>query len=129
VHTPYVVVVDDEEVIRQNITKKLSKLNFHVRSFESGEAVVNFFTNQGPEPDIILLDYKMGDMDGVETLRRIRKFTSAPAIIFTAYSGLINSQEVKNLGSCEVMVKTVDLHMLDSIVNVAMAIKKLRVQN
>jgi CheY-like chemotaxis protein len=128
VSTPYVVVVDDDEVIRKNIIKRLSRLNCHVRSFESGEAVVEFFAHEGHDPDIILLDYQMGGMNGVETLRRIRNFTSVPAVIFTAYSGRINSQEVEKLGSCEVMVKTVDLHTLDSIVNVAMAIKNLRNQ-
>ncbi len=124
--TPYVVVVDDDEVIRKNILKRLSRLNCHVRTFESGEAVVEFFANEGHEPDIILLDYQMGGMNGVETLRRIRHFTSVPAVIFTAYSGRINSQEVEKLGSCEVMVKTVDLHTLDSIVHIAVAIKNLR---
>ena len=124
--TPYVIVVDDDEVIRQNILRKLSRLNCHVRSFDSGEALLEFFANNGHEPDIILLDYKMGGMNGVETLRKIRKFTSVPTVIFTAYSGWINSQEVKNLGSCEIMLKTVDLHALESVVHVALAIKHAR---
>ena len=127
--TPYVVVVDDDEVIRLNIYKKLSRLNCQVRSFDSGEALVEFFANQGQEPDVILLDYQMRGMNGVETLRVVRKFTSVPAIILTAYAGRINPQEVKKLGSCVVMVKTVDLDVLHSIVNVAIAIKKMRSHN
>ena len=122
----HVIVVDDDEVVRHNICKKLSRLNCQVQLFDSGEALVNFFPNQEFKPDIILLDNKMGGMNGVETLKVVRKFSSVPAVIFTAYAGLINVQEIKKLGHCEVMLKTVDLNMLDSIVNGALAVKRLQ---
>jgi hypothetical protein len=59
-------------------------------------------------------------------LQGIGKISSVPAVIFTAYEGLIDLQAMKKLGSCEVMVKTVDLHMLGHIVNGVMAVKKLQ---
>ena len=123
---PYVFVVDDDEVVRLNISKKLSRLECHVRAFESGEALVEYLRKQNDVPDVMLLDYKMGGMNGVDTLQAVRKISPIPAVIFTAYEGLVDLQAVKELGRCEVMLKTIDLNILDHIVNGAMAVNKLR---
>ena len=123
---PYVYVVDDDEVVRLNIVKKLSKLNCYVRAFESGESLMEHLVQQGDHPDLILLDYKMGGMNGMETLQAVRTFSQVPAIIFTAYQGWISTQEVQNIGNCEVMLKTVELNTLDCMVNGAMTVKKSR---
>ncbi|MCW5784912.1 MAG: response regulator [Nitrospirales bacterium] len=126
---PYVFVVDDDEVIRSNIAKKLSRLHCTVRAFESGEALMEFLRDHRDEPDVILVDYKMGGMNGVETVRAVRKVSSTPTVIFTAYEGLVDLQAVKQLGRCEVLLKTIDLSVLGSIVNEAMAVRKMRQLN
>ncbi len=126
---PYVFVVDDDEVIRLNIAKKLSRLHCTVRAFESGEALMEFLRDHRDEPDVILVDYKMGGMNGVETVRALRKVSSTPTVIFTAYEGLVDLQAVKQLGRCKVLLKTIDLSVLGSIVNEAMAVRKLRQLN
>ena len=126
---PYVFVVDDDEVIRSNIAKKLSRLHCTVRAFESGEALMEFLRDNRDEPDVILVDYKMGGMNGVETVRAVRKVSSTPTVIFTAYEGLVDLQAVKQLGRCEVLLKTIDLSVLGSIVNEAMAVRKMRQLN
>jgi two-component system, NtrC family, response regulator AtoC len=126
VSKPYVFVVDDDEVIRVNIAKKLSRLHCTVRAFESGEALMEFLRDHRDEPDVILVDYKMGGMNGVETVRAVRKVSSTPTVIFTAYEGLVDLQAVKQLGRCEVLLKTIDLSVLGSIVNEAVAVRKMR---
>ncbi len=126
---PYVFVVDDDEVIRSNIAKKLSRLHCTVRAFESGEALMEFLRDHRDEPDVILVDYKMGGMNGVETVRAVRKVSTTPTVIFTAYEGLVDLQAVKQLGRCEVLLKTIDLSVLGSIVNEAMAVRKMRQLN
>ncbi|MGP0590913.1 response regulator [Nitrospira sp. T9] len=126
---PYVFVVDDDEVIRSNIAKKLSRLHCTVRVFDSGEALMEFLRDNRDEPDVILVDYKMGGMNGVETVRAVRKVSSTPTVIFTAYEGLVDLQAVKQLGRCEVLLKTIDLNVLGSIVNEAMAVRKMRQLN
>ncbi|WNM58447.1 response regulator [Candidatus Nitrospira allomarina] len=126
---PYVFVVDDDEVIRSNIAKKLSRLECTVRAFDSGEALMEFLRDNRDEPDVILVDYKMGGMNGVETVRAVRKVSSTPTVIFTAYEGLVDLQAVKQLGRCEVLLKTIDLSVLGSIVNEAMAVRKMRQLN
>ena len=123
---PSVFVVDDDEVIRSNIAKKLSRLHCTVRAFESGEALMEFLRDHRDEPDVILVDYKMGGMNGVETLHAIRKNSSVPAIIFTAYEGWLDPQEITQIGNCEVIIKTVDLHNLTHMVNGVLALRNLR---
>ena len=123
---PSVFVVDDDEVIRSNIAKKLSRLHCTVRAFESGEALMEFLRYHRDEPDVILVDYKMGGMNGVETLHAIRKNSSVPAIIFTAYEGWIDPQEITQIGNCEVIIKTVDLHNLTHMVNGVLALRNLQ---
>jgi CheY-like chemotaxis protein len=128
VSTPYVFVVDDDEVVRLNMAKTLSRLNCHVRAFDSGEAVVEFFARQPvqkDDPHVILLDYNMGGMNGVDTLRAVRQFSPIPAVIFTANKRLVDVQAVKQLGRCEVMLKTIDLNILGQIVSGAMAAKDI----
>ena len=123
---PSVFVVDDDEVIRSNIAKKLSRLHCTVRAFESGEALMEFLRDHRDEPDVILVDYKMGGMNGVETLHAIRKNSSVPAIIFTAYEGWLDPQEITQIGNCEVIIKTIDLHNLTHMVNGVLALRNLR---
>ncbi len=127
VNKPYVYVVDDDDVVRQSIVKKLARMNCTVREFESGEALLQTLENPKENPDIILLDYKMEGMNGVETLMALRaRNSSVPTFIFTAYTGGVDMKIVQQLGNCEVMLKTVDLHSLRNIVNGAMAVNKIR---
>jgi CheY-like chemotaxis protein len=83
---------------------------------------------QSPEaPDVILLDYKMEGLNGIDTVKALRATQSlVPAFIFTAYAGGLDLRLVKQLGNCEVLLKTVDLTNLRHVVNGAMALKQLR---
>ncbi len=126
---PYVFVVDDDEVVRRSIVKRLIRLNCTVRDFESGEALLQSLEHLKEIPDVILVDYKMKGMNGIETLKSVRKnYPGIPAFIFTAYAGEKNLSRLEQVGNCEVLLKTVDLHGLRQIVNGAMAIKKLRMR-
>ena len=87
---------------------------------------MEFLRDHRDEPDVILVDYKMGGMNGVETLHAIRKNSSVPAIIFTAYEGWIDPQEITQIGNCEVIIKTVDLHNLTHMVNGVLALRNLQ---
>jgi CheY-like chemotaxis protein len=127
VNQPCIFVVDDNEFVRRSIVKRLERMNCTVQEFESGEALLHSLDNSHEVPDVILLDYKMHGLNGIETLRALRaKNTSVPAFIFTAYAGEKELRLAEKLGNCEVLLKTVDLNSLRQIVHGAMALKKLR---
>jgi CheY-like chemotaxis protein len=127
VNQPYIIVVDDDEFVRRSIVKRLVRMNCTVKDFESGEALLKSLEDPHEIPDAILLDYKMHGMNGIETLRALRgKNSSIPAFIFTAYVGEKELRLAEQLGNCEVVQKTVDLHSLTQIVDLATALKNLR---
>jgi DNA-binding response OmpR family regulator len=68
-HTPCILVVDDDDLIRKTLKLHLEVAGYHVSQASNGlEAVAEL---ENFKPDIIILDIFMPDMDGFETLRRL----------------------------------------------------------
>lgn len=112
--------VDDDSFVRSSLARRLSRRGYHVREFESGEAVVTCIKEEREPPDVIILDYKMPGMDGLETYQVIRSFSKdTPVILFTAYSGAINVEEVKRQGILEVLTKHVELENMIEVIQSA----------
>jgi two-component system KDP operon response regulator KdpE len=77
-----VLVVDDEERILNFLRSKLKASGYEVFTAKNGLEAVGLVRSE--EPDIVLLDIIMPQMDGLETLREIRSFSAVPVIILTA---------------------------------------------
>ena len=79
-----ILVIDDEEAVRTSFTLALGDAGFEVDTAESGEKGLQM--KKDTEYDLIFLDLKMPGMNGVETLRQIRKTDKrVPIYIFTAF--------------------------------------------
>ena len=81
-----VLVVDDEPDVRLIARVVLTSAGYDVIEASSGEAALRCLEGDR-RPDALLLDVRMGGIDGWETLRRLRKDHSAstlPVVIFTA---------------------------------------------
>lgn len=80
-----ILVIDDDEPIRRLFKETLEKNNYHVLTSDSGVKAVKLA--QSWNFDLIFLDLKMPDMDGVETFRRMRRIDkSVPVVIITGYA-------------------------------------------
>lgn len=82
----WVIVVDDDENNIKMAGHILSRANMRVTAMKSGEGLINFIRNR-EAPDLILLDIKMPEMDGFETLsalRKLEKGRDVPVIFLTA---------------------------------------------
>lgn len=113
--------VDDDSFVRSSLARRLKRRGYHVREFESGEAVVTSIKEEGESPDVIILDYRMPGMDGMETFHAIRSLSKdIPVILFTAYSGAINVEEVKRQGIFEVLTKHVELENMIGVIQSAL---------
>jgi DNA-binding response OmpR family regulator len=77
-----VLVVDDEPIVRDVLTRYLSKGGFRVDSAEDGEAALERFAAE--PPDLVLLDLMLPGVDGVEVFTRIRADHDTPVIMLTA---------------------------------------------
>ena len=68
-----VIIVDDDVLNLQVAGKALSMSGIHVIALKSGQALLDYFDTPGTNADLILLDIKMPEMDGFETLSKLRK--------------------------------------------------------
>ncbi|MBR3032207.1 MAG: response regulator, partial [Clostridiales bacterium] len=85
----WVMVVDDDTANLKMAGHILSRNNMRVTALKSGQAMLDYITEKG-FPDLILLDIKMPEMDGFETLKHLREYEkkvnaeSTPVIFLTA---------------------------------------------
>ena len=80
----YILVIDDDLGIRESLSLVLGDAGYQVDTVESGEQGLERVRNN--KYDLIFLDIKMAGMDGIETLREIRKMgKKIPVYIITAF--------------------------------------------
>lgn len=120
-----VFVVDDEQVIRTAIVKRLIRQGHFATGYESGEALLEAIPHK--LPDLVLLDLKMPGINGLEALKHIRQLApSALVIVLTAYGTVQDVVEAMKLGAYDFLIKTVDLEGLDAVTARAVEMLRLR---
>ncbi|MEE4287573.1 MAG: response regulator [Mariniphaga sp.] len=103
--TNLIYVVEDNQVYNKFITEYLKKQNFtNIKSFFSGEECVKAI-DQGEQPDIIIQDYFLEKMNGIDVLLQVKKKSPASEFIF-----LTNNE------SMEVAVNTIKFGAYDYII-------------
>lgn len=81
---PQVLVVDDDEMIRDILRRYLEPEGYRVTTAADGEAALRHVADT--TPDVVLLDLQMPGMDGVEFLRRFREeHADIPVVVVTGY--------------------------------------------
>lgn len=101
------LIIDDEDDVRQVIRLSLGRVGgMDVADASSGEAGIALAA--ATVPDFILLDLMMPEMDGVETLGRLRedpRTSSIPVIFLTAKALPSELERLRSLGALDVIVK------------------------
>jgi two-component system OmpR family response regulator len=94
---PRVLLVDDEEAFARNISKLLRIRGYHVQTADSGPRALEVLLE---EPvDVVVIDLKMPEMDGLETIGKIHKYKKRPKIIvLTGYPSLLTRLQANQLG-------------------------------
>lgn len=77
-----ILVVDDEAGLRELVRINLEHEGYAVHQAENGVECLNAVREQ--LPDLVILDVMMPEMDGYETCRRLREFTTVPVLMLTA---------------------------------------------
>ena len=81
---PLILVVEDDVAVRNLITTTLRAHDYRFLTAANGESAVLEASSHNPE--IVLLDLGLPDMDGVEVIRRIRSWSNLPIIVLSARS-------------------------------------------
>ena len=103
-----ILVVDDSIINLSAVEQKL-KDRYDVATANSGDKALRYLKNE--KPDLILLDIKMDNMDGIETLKQIREMengTDIPVIMLTARGDKRSIVETQRLGICDYVLKPFD---------------------
>ena len=99
-----ILVVDDEETIRDILSRVLGQEGYQVTVAESGEKALELF-GKDPHP-LVLTDIRMGGMSGMELLTEIRGINSeTQVLIMTSFASLETAIEALRLGAYDYMVK------------------------
>jgi DNA-binding NtrC family response regulator len=119
-----VLIIDDDPLIRKTLSGHLSKQGFEVYLAEEGEEGVRKFREHGP--DVVLLDVRLPDIDGLEVLRQIRDLSKKTYVLMmTAYDDMRTTVEAIKLGAFEYLVKPLNYIDLDLTVAKAFQVRAL----
>jgi DNA-binding NtrC family response regulator len=106
-----ILVIDDEHGIRSLLDTLLSRKGYDVVLAESGRKGLELFRRE--RPDVVVLDLKMPEMDGVMVLKQIRSVDlKLPVMILTGAGTPEREQQVRALGVTEFVEKEFSLHRL-----------------
>jgi DNA-binding response OmpR family regulator len=105
-----VLVVDDDEDIRLLLEELLRGAGYGVEIASDGRAALRAF--HANPCDIVVLDLSMPELDGFETLERLRDLSDVPVILVTARSGEIDKVRGFRTGADDYVVKPFGRHEL-----------------
>jgi DNA-binding NtrC family response regulator len=110
--TPFIMLVDDEVGFVETMVKRLGKRNITaIKAFSGGEGLETLKTNM--MLDVIVLDVKMPGMDGLETLKEIKKASPLTEVIMlTAHATVESAIDGMKLGAYDYLMKPCDIDIL-----------------
>ncbi len=99
-----VLVIDDEKIVLDSVSKILQNENFDVHTTLHGKAGIHLAIN---EPfDIVLTDIRMPHVDGLQVLRDIKRIKpSVPVLIITGYATITSAVQAMKLGAANYIEK------------------------
>ncbi len=98
-HADIILIVDDEEIVRDVCAEMLAELGFEVLSVNGGEEALHLFQSQGDRIALVLLDYSMPGMDGVAMFMELRKtWPHIPVLLASGFSQEEVAVRFKGLG-------------------------------
>ncbi len=99
-----IVIADDEPIIRLDLKKMLEDCGYDVVA-EAGDGARALEAARTLKPDVIILDIKMPEMDGIDAAKIITDEKIAPVLLLTAYSQLDLVNRAKEAGVFSYLVK------------------------
>jgi DNA-binding NtrC family response regulator len=108
---PRILIVDDEERFRKTMCKLLTAEGYESSTAANGQEALDHL--EKGSYDIIILDIRMPEMNGVQVLSEIKKIDAAlEIIIMTGYASVDTAKEIMTLGAYDYLLKPYDINEL-----------------
>jgi DNA-binding NtrC family response regulator len=102
----YVLVVDDEEVVRRSLLRSLEGARCDVEAVADGAEALRAMERNAF--DLVMLDLRMPGMDGMTVLRTIKeKWPESEVVVITGYPSVESAKEAIRLGASDYLAKPV----------------------
>ncbi len=108
-----ILVVDDERAVRESLRRALELEGYDVELAADGREALDVLESDGQQPDAVLLDVLMPEVDGLEVCRRLRRTGSRlPVLMLTARAEVENRVEGLDAGADDYITKPFALEEL-----------------
>jgi two-component system nitrogen regulation response regulator NtrX len=125
---PRVLIVDDEEAVRSSLRMILEYEGYEVLLAANGPAGLKMAEQEGP--DLVILDIKMPQMDGLEVLKRLKgEEPSPPVVILSGHGTVKTAVEAVKLGAFDFIEKPPDSERILIVTRNALGQKRLVDEN
>jgi two-component system, NtrC family, response regulator AtoC len=103
-----ILIIDDEEIFCRNTVKFLQKFGHTANmALDARSGLVQFSTQQ---PDLVILDYRLPDVDGISVIRQLRELDSEmPILMITGHGSIELAVEAMKAGASDLLTKPVPL--------------------
>jgi len=123
-----ILVIDDNDTIRDGIIKVISKMGHEVKGARNGREGLSLFN--GSSFDFIISDLKMADLSGIELLKKIKETNKDTLImIITAYGNVETAVEAMKLGAFDFITKPFSPELLRLKVEKALEVTRINFEN
>lgn len=110
-----ILVIDDEQGILDFFKKALGKEGYEMITCLNGIGALEKVKEE--KPDLVILDIKMPEIDGIETLKRIRWINKNTIVIMlTAYGTMDSAKEALKLGAHDYITKPFKLDYIKEVI-------------
>ncbi|MGD9947383.1 MAG: response regulator [Desulfobulbus sp.] len=120
-----ILLVDDEQDFREVMTKKLAKRDLQCDSAPDGASALEMMKTKNY--DVVLLDVKMPGMDGIETLREIKKIKPLTEVVMlTGHASVESGINGIKFGAFDYLMKPIDMEPLMEKLDAAYERKRIQ---
>lgn len=115
-----ILIAEDNELVSLTLEEQIKGLGYDVIGIaRNGVEAVDLARRL--RPDLILMDFRMPEMDGAEAAKRIQNTHPTPVIMLTAYADYDTIHKAEEAGILSYLVKPVDEHELPPAISIALA--------
>ena len=120
-----ILIVDDEDNVRRMLATAFSLQGHETQCASNGQTALQHFADA--PPDVVLMDIRMPEMNGIEALKVMRaQHPRVPIILMTAYAEVETAVEALRSGAFDYVIKPFDLDELNLLIQRALQLQAMK---